>query len=220
VNPIKLWLVVWGLGPYYGLILAAIGFHLALAKLLDHLNAPDFVSIAYVQFMVISVFGLIGAAMFVRRKQLGLQPSRSPERTAAREEGERQKLRARMLDEVFQLARLGKHVEATAPLAAWLREADNETAVRDGVYVAEQAARWDHTLSLNTIGSTLIRHLLRAGRPDAALSVFELLRARSPQLTLDSVPDLKLLIEYAESIGRDELASAMRLETRVFKPNA
>jgi len=217
VNPYKLWLVVLGLGPFYALILAVIVAHLLVTYGLTHSSAPQFVSIAYAQFMVISVFGLIGASMFVRRRPLGLQPSRSPERLAARAEGDRLKLRAKMLDEVFQLARLGKHVDATAPLAAWLREADNDTAVRDGLFVAEQAARWDHTQSLNTIGSTLIRHLLRAGRADAALSVFELLRARSPQLTLDSVPDLRNLIDYAESIGREELASAMKLETRVFR---
>jgi hypothetical protein len=59
---------------------------------------------------------------------------------------------------------------------------------------------------------------LRAGRADAALSVFELLRARSATLTLDSAPDLRILIEYAESTGRTELAQSMRLETPVFQP--
>jgi pentatricopeptide repeat protein len=219
-QPYKLWLVVWGLGPYYGLILAVIAFHLLVAMLIDRSNAPQMLSIAYSQFAVISVFGVIGASMFERRKQLGLQPSRSPERAAARAEAERVKLRAKMLDDVFQLARLGKHVDATKPLAAWLRDVDTDIAVRDGVYVAEQAARWDHTGSLNTIGSTLIRHLLRAGRPDAALSVFELLRARHPQLMLDSAPDLRLLIDYAETQGKADLVSALRLETRVFRPDA
>jgi pentatricopeptide repeat protein len=77
---------------------------------------------------------------------------------------------------------------------------------------------WDSPLGLNTIGSTLIRHLLRTGRADAALSVFETLRARTPGLTLDSVPDLRTLIDYAVSIGREELAESMRLETPIYRP--
>ena len=87
-------------------------------------------------------------------------------------------------------------------------------------HVAEQALGWDMPPALNTIGSTLIRHLLRAGRPDAALAMFERLRQRSPTFTLDSADDLRTLAEYAESVGREELAASMRLETPVYPPAA
>jgi hypothetical protein len=33
-------------------------------------------------------------------------------------------------------------------------------------------------------------------------------------LTVDSPDDLRTLAEYAESVGREELATSMRLETR------
>ena len=74
--------------------------------------------------------------------------------------------------------------------------------------------------ALNPIGSTLIRHLLRAGRPDAALAVFEILRAALAR-TSRWIPrdDLRTLAEYAESAGRDELAASMRLETPVYQPD-
>jgi hypothetical protein len=35
---------------------------------------------------------------------------------------------------------------------------------------------------------------------------------------MDSAADLRTLAEYAESVGRDELAASMRLETPVFQP--
>jgi pentatricopeptide repeat protein len=146
-----------------------------------------------------------------------MEPSRSPERTAAREEAERMKVRAHMLDDVFQQARIGKYVEATRPLAEWFRTLDGETAARDAQFVAAQAIGWNMPAGLNTIGSTLIRHLLRAGRPDAALLVFERLRQRAPTLTLDSPDDLRMLIEFAEGAGRDQLAASIRLETPVFR---
>jgi pentatricopeptide repeat protein len=217
INPVTLLRLVRGLGPYYVAILVSIGIYGALLMLLDRLHVSTLFLHAARLLCEISFFSLIGGCLYLRRKQIGFEPSRSPERTAAREEYERLKLRAKMLDEVFQNVRIGKHVDATRPLARWLGELDETLLVRDGLYVAEQAARWDYTGSLNTIASTLIRHMLRAGRADAALSVFELLRTRSPALTLDSAPDLRILIEYAESSGRAELAQAMRLETPVLQ---
>ena len=59
---------------------------------------------------------------------------------------------------------------------------------------------------------------LRAGRPDAALSIYERLRQRVPALTLDSADDLRTLADYAESAGRTELATSIRLETPIHHP--
>ena len=121
-----------------------------------------------------------------------------------------------MVDDVFQLVRIGKHVDATAPLANWLRDTDAEHVSKDAYYVAEQALKWESPAALNPIGSTLIRHLMRFGRPDAALAVFEILRTRAPNFTMDSAHDLRTLAEYAESNGREALAQSMRLETPVL----
>ena len=124
-----------------------------------------------------------------------------------------------MVDDVFQLVRIGKHVDATAPLAQWLRDTEVQHLSKDSYHVAEQALRWQSPLALNTIGSTLIRHLMRYGRPDAALAVFEILRSKAPNFTMDSAADLRTLADFAESQGRDELASSMRLETPVIHPS-
>ena len=129
-----------------------------------------------------------------------------------------------MVDEVFQQVRIGKHVDATraaGELAARSRCRARVAAMR--YYVAEQALRWDSPPALNTIGSTLIRHLLRSGRPDAALAVFERLRTRAPNFTMDSAHDLRTLAEYAESVGREELAHSdaagnAGLPARTLKP--
>jgi hypothetical protein len=50
--------------------------------------------------------------------------------------------------------------------------------------------------------------------------VFEHLRQRAPTLTLDSPDDLRMLIEFAEGAGRDELAASLRLETPVLRPRS
>lgn len=218
LNPVTLFRFIRGLGPHYLVMLGAMSGGVLLLIALIALAPPTFVSVALVLLYEIAFSAIVGGAMYIRRQQIGYVASRSPERKEAREEAEREKARAKMLDDVFTNVRAGKHVDATAPLAEWLRDADAEQAIRDSYHVAEKALSWGNLAALNTIGSTLIRNLLRFGRPDAALAVFERLRGKSPQFTMDSAPDLRTLADHAESTGRDELAASMRLETPVFHP--
>jgi pentatricopeptide repeat protein len=218
INPLTLFRVIRGLGPYYLVLLAAMFLYAGISYLVARVAPFALLSRTTDLILEVSFFGLVGGAIWFRRKALGFEPQRSPERTAAREENERSKVRARMVDDIFQQVRMGKHVEATRPLADWLRDLDGEFATRDSLFVAEQAVRWDSVAALNPIGSTLIRHLLRAGRPDSALAVFRLLRDRSRTFTMDSADDLRTLADYAESQGNEELAGSMRMETPVHHP--
>jgi hypothetical protein len=220
LNPVSLWRVISGFGPLYFALLGAFFGLGAVDTLAQRLEWWRFFEVSLLLLSEIAFFNLIGSSIWLRRRQLGFEPSRSPERTAARAENERVRERAKMLDHVFEQVRLGKHVDATAPLAAWLRDADAEVAVRDSLHVADQAAQWKLPLALNPIGSTLIRHMLRFGRPDTALRIYEKFRRVSEHFTMDSAPDLRVLAEYAESVGKADLAQAMRLETPVYHPQA
>lgn len=218
LNPLAWLRVIRGLGPFYLLLLAVLAVAAGANVLAARFTGTTFVRVVIFLLSEVGFFGLIGACIWLRRRQLGYEPSRSPERSAARAESERIKQRARMMDEVFEQARIGKYVDATAPLARWLRDLEGDYAVRDSLHAAEQTLKWQLPLALNPIGSTLIRHLLRFGRPDAALSVYESFRQRSARFTMDSVSDLRTLAEYAESVGKQELATSMRLETPVVHP--
>ena len=218
INPVAWWRVMRGLGPLYLALLAALAAFTGIIELLQRAPLWTIVKVSIALFSQIAVFCLVGSSIWLRRRQLGFEPARSPERAAARAESARVRERARMLDDVFQQVRIGKHVDATAPLAHWLRDVDDELAVRDALHAADQALKWKQPAALNPIGSTLIRHLLRFGRPDAALAVFEMFRGHSTQFTMDSAPDLRTLAEYAESVGKDSLAQSMRLETPVHQP--
>ena len=220
MNPLAWYRVIRGLGPLYLALLGALALIAGICVLLARLSLWTLIDVVILLLCELGYFGLMGSCIWMRRQPLGFEPSRSPERAAAREETERVKLRARMLDEVFESARIGKYVDATAPLAKWLRDEDNEHAVRDSLFVAERALNWQLLPALNPIGSTLIRHLLRFGRPDAALAVFEMFRQRSAQFTMDSAHDLRTLAEYADSVGKESLAQSMRLETPSVHPPA
>ncbi len=219
MNPLAWWRVIRGFGPFYLGLLCVLAAIAGMYWLMVYRWHPPLVVLVGVTLLCqVGFFGFIGSSIWLRRRQLGFEPSRSPERAAERAESERVKLRTRMLDDLFQQVRTGKHVDATAPLAAWLRDQDESLVVRDSLHVAERTLNWDIPAALNPIGSTLIRHLLRFGRPDAALSVFELFRRRSTQFTMDSAADLRTLADYAESVGKEDLAQVMRLETPVFHP--
>jgi hypothetical protein len=220
MNPLAWLRVIHGLGGFYVLLLAVLAAFAGINWLGGRLFDSMFIRVALFLMSEVGFFGMVGSCIWLRRRQLGFEPSRSPERTAAQEETLRMKERAKMLDEVFGHARIGKFVDATAPLARWMRDLDPDHATRDGLYVAEQALKWQLPLALNPIGSTLIRHLLRFGRPDTALAVYEMFRKRSSQFTMDSAADLRILAEYAEGVGKDELATSMRLETPVVHPPA
>ncbi len=117
VNPLALFRLIRGLGPLYVAILASIPVYFVILFALYRFGAWEIFRYAALLLCQLSFFSLIGGCIFLRRHQVGFEPSRSPERTAAREEAERVKLRAQMLDDVFQQVRIGKHVEATRPLA-------------------------------------------------------------------------------------------------------
>ena len=120
--------VIRGLGPYYVVDCCSRSSRAAAIAWL--LLEPPAVVVARQDVVAlwceIAFLSLIGGSMYVRRQKIGYEASRSPERAAAREELERDKQRARMLDVVFPNVRIGKHVDATAPLAEWLRDAEAE----------------------------------------------------------------------------------------------
>ena len=218
LNPLTLFRVIKGLGPAYLLILAAIAAFGCFTWMLERAEVWRVFIRAADIFFEIFIFSVIGRCLYVRRQQLGIEPSRSPERDAARVDAERIRERNRMVDDVFQLVRVGRHVDATKPLADWIRADADEHIVEDARYIAEQSLRWNAPHGLSTVASTLIRYLMRSNHRSDALAIFERLRGVYPTLTLDSADDLRALADYAESLGRKELAQSMRLETPVVRP--
>ena len=132
-----------------------------------------------------------------------IEPSRSPERAAAREETERVKVRAHMLDDVFQQVRIGKHVEATRPLAQWLRDLDGEHCRARRAVHRGRAGHWlGHARGLehhrqHADPAPAARGPPRCGAARSSSACAQ----RAPTLTLDSADDLRTLAEYAEGAG-------------------
>lgn len=209
INPLALVRVMRGLGSFYPMILGLIGVYVITLELLSRAGLWPVAWFGIALIMTISIFAAIGSALYARRHWLGLQPRRSPEHIAARHAAERERQRARMLDEVFQLARVGRHIDATLPLAAWF-VAHGEHVADDARLIAARALQWNLPAALEAIGSTLVRHVLRNGRPELALSIYDSLCEQVPALTLDTRENLMAIAAYAESTGRARHAKALR----------
>src|SRR5688572_27843888 len=84
VNPLMWYRVIRGLGPFYALLLMSLVVFAGVAALLVRLNLWTILETAIALWCEVAFFCLVGASLFQRRTQLGYEPSRSPERAAAR----------------------------------------------------------------------------------------------------------------------------------------
>ena len=223
INPVTLFGVVRGLGPYY---LAAARRD---ARLRRHSRAAR----------ASACSGRHRARDALLLRDLVLQPRRrlrctcaassSDTNPAAAPSARRRarktsalKLRAKMVDDVFQQVRIGKHVDATAPLARWLRDTGRPNyASRMRCTSPNRPLRWDYAAGAQ-------HHRQHADPAPAARrpprrragGVRDPARTRTRTSRMDSAADLRTLAEYAESTGANELAQSMRLETPVFHPRS
>src|SRR5262245_46641856 len=84
VNPVMLFKLIRGLGPWYLAILGSIPVYAVILYVFARMGAWTIFQHAVGLICELSFFSLIGGAIYLRRRQLGFEPSRSPERTAAR----------------------------------------------------------------------------------------------------------------------------------------
>jgi hypothetical protein len=113
VNPRALWQIVRALGPAYAAILAVVLLQgLGLWQLDARSLLPRWLLIPAAQFAALSVYALIGGALYERREALGHEPIDSPERRAARVQLAREQERERFMDTIYGEARGGNQAAA------------------------------------------------------------------------------------------------------------
>ncbi|HEY3732067.1 MAG TPA: hypothetical protein VGL28_12480 [Steroidobacteraceae bacterium] len=127
-NPVVLWRIMQGLGvSYLGIVLAVILEVGALLLLAGRAQAPGWLLIPVGQFAWLSLFALIGGALYEQRLALGYEPIDSPERRAQRAQRSLDNERSRFLDRVYGEARGGN-------LAAAWDSIERELAARDHAF--------------------------------------------------------------------------------------
>jgi hypothetical protein len=121
VNPLALWQIARALGPAYAGILAVVLLEsVGLWQLHARSLVPRWLLIPVAQFALLSVYTLIGGALYERREALGHEPIDTPERRAAIVQQRLDRERDRFMDTIYGEARGGNQAAAWRSIEAEL----------------------------------------------------------------------------------------------------
>lgn len=166
-NPVAWIRMVRGLGPMYALVLAIILGYALLIALVGRLELWLPVQIAIYMFCILSIFSVLGGALYERRHELGLETWASPERTAERIN--KQELRQSETDvaEAYGKMRVGAHIECWQLLQAWLTA--RGSTPEDYRWLCGRVASWGDPRYLLRLTQDYVDCLLKLNRNGEAL---------------------------------------------------
>jgi hypothetical protein len=138
--PPALWHMIRGLGHLYLGVLLFIGIVALLLAGAQRLHVWMALSVALGMFSTLTVFSVLGGALYERRHELGLEVWHSPERTAEKARVLEVKESERQVAEAYGLARVGEHINAWKMLQDWL-SARGQT-VEDYRWLVPRVSSW------------------------------------------------------------------------------
>lgn len=211
LNPVVLFQIVARVpGSYLLIWLVLAGFWWLASSLVTWLPAaelpfavyiplPETVRIAVLMYAWLASFAMIGGVLYVRRKELGFEPTHSPERAAEKAQRERQRELDQLIDRIFAEWRGGAYGNAWRTIETHLQSSPRPNeALRELFARAEQ---WPDGRLAYRLAQELIPQLLAARRTGDALDIVRSqLRADSRFKPIASADTIKL-IELARDAG-------------------
>jgi hypothetical protein len=176
VYPVALGRMVAGLGLMYVAVLGIIAGVILAWALAAKLALWMPVQIAVGMFAVLSIFSVLGGALYERRHELGLETWHSPERTAEKERLADLKQSEHVVTEAYGQVRVGAHSNAWSLLQSWL--ASRGHAPEDYRWVRDKVISWPDARYADRLTQEYVDRLLAAKRDGEALdAVRDRLRA-------------------------------------------
>lgn len=206
INPLALTRVIRGLGGYYLLILAVIVVYAIALQFLYRADIWPMLRLALVLFCVLSIFTMLGGALYERRHVLGLEPTHTPERKAERADRERSKERAKALDVIYGEARGGNYMASRDSLLHWMRHEDPDWLERDVRFFFGEARTWQDEKAFIFVSRFLISHLIETGKTGTAVELVSGVLERAPALKLGTASDTVRIASLARAAGKRSLA--------------
>jgi membrane protein implicated in regulation of membrane protease activity len=161
--------LVRGLGVMYLVVLAIVSAYiLALGLLYKWLSFLP-LELAIAIFAILSIFSMLGGALYERRHELGIDTRESPERTLELERKAKRHRDQTLVTEAYGLVRVGAHTKAWAMLLDWL--AADERSVADYYWLCERVASWNDPRYGNRLAEEYVDKLLRLKQDGHALDV-------------------------------------------------
>jgi len=161
--------MVLGLGPQYALVLAIIGGYALLIALVGRWELWLPLQIAIFMFCILSVFSVLGGALYERRHELELETWVSPERTHARLQAQDLRQSEDEVTEAYGQVRAGSHTRAWELLQSWLARRGHTPD--DYRWLCGRVAAWDDPRYVTRLTEDYVDRLLILKRTGEALDV-------------------------------------------------
>src|ERR1700722_4287484 len=155
------------LGPMYLLVLAVIGGYFLLIVLLGRWELWFPLEIAIFMFCILSVFSVLGGALYERRHELELETYHSPERTEERLQGQQLRQDEHNLTEAYGQMRAGSHTAAWQLLQTWLTA--NGNSPQNYHWLCGRVASWGDPRYLTRLTEDYVDRLLTLKRNGEAM---------------------------------------------------
>jgi hypothetical protein len=161
--------MVLRLGPMYALVLAIIGGYSLLIVLLGRWELWLPVQIAIFMFCILSIFSVLGGALYERRHELELETWASPEQTAERLRKQDLRQSEKEVMDAYGQMRAGSHTRAWDLLQTWLTARGN--APEDYHWLCGRVATWGDPRYLTRLTEDYVDRLLALKHNGDALDV-------------------------------------------------
>ncbi|MGB6354646.1 MAG: hypothetical protein WBF21_11760 [Steroidobacteraceae bacterium] len=168
-NPVAWVRMVLGLGPMYALVLGVICGYALLIAVLERWELWLPVQIAIYMFCILSIFSVLGGALYERRHELGLETWASPERTEELRNQQELRRSEQEVLEAYGLVRAGSHADAWQRLQSWL--AARGHAPEEYRWLCGRVASWTDPRYVTRLTEDYVDRLLALKRSGEALDV-------------------------------------------------
>lgn len=211
--------IIRGLGLAYVGVLALIGIYVAGIGLLVSRMSFLPLEFALSMFGMLSLFSILGGALYERREQLGLETRRSPERSAELERRADQRAADDMVTEAYGLVRVGSHAKALAMLEGWL--ASRGPAVADYEWLCKRVSSWNDARYANRLTQDYVEKLLVLQEFGRAVDVVAERHAADPSFRPRTADSTWRIAELAaQAGGRRRLARELLADFEARFPDS
>jgi hypothetical protein len=181
LNPLRLLQIIVRVPDSYVLILALIAGAWWLATVLVtwlpmaelpfamSIPMPHMVRVMILMYAWLGSFAMVGGVIYVRRAELGFEPSHSPERAAAKAEREREREIDQLIDRIFAEWRGGAYGNAWRTIERHLSSSPRPSDELQALF--QRASQWPDQRLAHRLAQELIPQLLAARRTGDALTI-------------------------------------------------
>lgn len=209
LNPLMIWRVIRGLGPWYLPLVGFIALCVLLGTALASLVPPGAALVASVQLLLLIVYSATGGAIYQRRLELGFDARISPEREAEKVEAARVARRQEVLDGMYKDLRVRQWQRALDSAREWLASTRPSERMADVNAIVAAGRSWtqvrDHALLLQG----LISMVVEMKQPGLACTLAEAGLAVTPEFRAKTEGETVALIVYALETGRRRTAARL-----------